>query len=507
MARFINPVAIALDDNGDPIVGAKLYFYKTVSVIKKSVYSDSAFTTATTNPQVAGAGGRFTGDIFLDGIYNVVLTDANDVVIWTKDPVGDIVEGQMELWISSNTYDIPEIVLGSDDEYYRSITDGNQGNDPVSSPFNWEQLQFGRVWNTNVTYGIGDSAYGANGLLYVSGAASNLGNNPVGDDVNWRLLSDSPGKLENVGFTAAVATKALTFSLKNKASVDPSAANPVNIAFRNVTLTSGDYAIIAAIAATSIVVPDGATLGFAADEEGYVYSYAINNAGTIEYAVAKQAIFDETTVHSTTAIDATSDSGTVLYSTAARANVAVKLIGRIRIITGAVAGEWDNAPTELVVMSPSMKKTGDVIWSGRTDYGLVATGTTIMPIDDVAPPQNTEGDQYMTITTPALSVLSNATIDCQASLGASLSLTEVASAMFQDAIASALVAISTSNADNTRSEPVNLSAEVSLDGTASTFNFRAGMEAAGTTTFNGVGGVQRFAGVCNSYIKATAVMK
>lgn len=134
-----------LDSNGDPIVGAKLYFYEVGTTTLKTIYSNAGLSTSTTNPQVADPEGRYSGDIFLNGLYKVVQKDADDVTIWTKDPIGTSAEGQFELWSTDKTYNIPEVVLGSDDEYYISLTDSNQGNDPTISTTDWELFYLNRV--------------------------------------------------------------------------------------------------------------------------------------------------------------------------------------------------------------------------------------------------------------------------------------------------------------------------------------------------------------------------
>src|SRR4030067_133190 len=72
----------------------------------------------------------------------------------------------------------------------------------------------------------------------------------------------------NIGLTAARATKALTVALKTKALADPSAGSPVDIAFRNITVTTGNYVTRSIVAAASIVVPRGAALGFLAARAG-----------------------------------------------------------------------------------------------------------------------------------------------------------------------------------------------------------------------------------------------
>lgn len=358
MARYISPVPFIQDVNGKPIVNAKLFFFESGTTALKTIYSDSGLTIPISNPVLSDANGQYTDDIFLDGIYKNVQQDDSGtttgfdgVTIWTKDPIGDIIEGQFELWLNDNVYNIPEIVLGSNDEYYRSIVDGNQGNDPTISPTKWEELELGRIWNTAVTYAANYSAFGSDGNLYISKTSINQGNDPTSDTVNWRngtTNTISPTYIVNTGFTATIDTKALTFDLKGQDLLDPSASNVVSIPFRSETLTTGDFDIINISTALSIVIPDGAAIGFGAVDDKFIYFYAINVSGAAELAISGD-LLDDSILHTTVAIDATSDSGGILYSETLRADVPIQLLGRIKVTTGAVAGEWDNVPTELFV--------------------------------------------------------------------------------------------------------------------------------------------------------------
>lgn len=78
MSRFVLPFQTALDANGDPLDGAKLYFYSTGTSELKDTFSDFALTTANANPVIANAQGEFPS-IFLNGVYRVELKDKNDV--------------------------------------------------------------------------------------------------------------------------------------------------------------------------------------------------------------------------------------------------------------------------------------------------------------------------------------------------------------------------------------------------------------------------------------------
>lgn len=182
--RYTNSVPQIEDGNGKPIVGAKKYFFQQGTTTIKTIYSDSALTIATENPAVSDENGRFP-NIFLDGLYKEVQEDAGGVTLWTRDPVGEISQGPFDLWDTSVTYNIPDIVQGSDDNYYRSLVDSNTGSDPILGLGNWEELRLGRVWESGVTYGSGDSVYGSDGFLYTSKTASNTGNNPTTSFANW----------------------------------------------------------------------------------------------------------------------------------------------------------------------------------------------------------------------------------------------------------------------------------------------------------------------------------
>ncbi len=89
--RYITPVQSYFDDNGDPLAGARLYFYDNNTTNPKNTYSDVDLTTVNPNPVEADGAGRFTADIFLEtSSYRVELRDSSDVVIWTKDDVNNV---------------------------------------------------------------------------------------------------------------------------------------------------------------------------------------------------------------------------------------------------------------------------------------------------------------------------------------------------------------------------------------------------------------------------------
>ena len=138
--------------------------------------------------------------------------------------------------------------------------------------------------------------------------------------------------------TASVASSALTVTL-----------NPCALDFRSATLTSGTVNTRAVSAAISAVVPSTATLGTVSATQSRIVVLAIDNAGTVELAVVNIAggnNLDETTLISTTALSATSDSNNVIYSTTARTSVPFRVVGYVES-TQATAGTWATAPSTI----------------------------------------------------------------------------------------------------------------------------------------------------------------
>lgn len=84
------PVSIAgpkfyvFDSNGDPVEGAKINTYEIDGVTRKETFNgeDGA---ANSNPVLTNAAGY--ADVYLDGVYAIVVTDADDNLIWSENPI------------------------------------------------------------------------------------------------------------------------------------------------------------------------------------------------------------------------------------------------------------------------------------------------------------------------------------------------------------------------------------------------------------------------------------
>jgi len=138
----------------------------------------------------------------------------------------------------------------------------------------------------------------------------------------------------------------------------------------------------------------------------------------------------------------------------------------------------------------------------RTQTGAVATGTTLMNIDDTIP-QITEGTEFMTLAiTPknAANILDiDVTFVCSTA-----TVNQVIAALFQDSTANALAATATYIAANTAMACVRVRHQMAAGTTsATTFRLRAGATSADTLTFNGQAGSRRLGGISLSSITIT----
>ncbi len=133
--------------------------------------------------------------------------------------------------------------------------------------------------------------------------------------------------------------------------------------------------------------------------------------------------------------------------------------------------------------------------------GAVATGTTITPNDDTIP-QNTEGDQYMSLAITPTNASSTLEITVNGFFATSLATGNIiVCALYKDSVADALASsfVRVANASYPMAQSM-FHTVVSGGVSAITFKVRAGAGAAGTTTFNGTSGSRSLGGSLNSTI-------
>lgn len=143
--------------------------------------------------------------------------------------------------------------------------------------------------------------------------------------------------------------------------------------------------------------------------------------------------------------------------------------------------------------------TGKLVQRVYTEVTGSATGSTLIPSDNTIP-QNTEGDEYMTLAiTPGNA--SNILEITVTALVASTAVTTETVALFQDTTANALAAVGQVVPAAGFTQTITFTHTMTAGTTSSTtFKIRIGGGAVNTTTFNGSAGTQRYGGVCASSI-------
>ena len=178
MSRFISPIT-DLKPNGT------VWFFESSTNVPKLTYKDELETIKNTPGVVVLPNGNLT-NIFYSGVARVLFLDEFGVQYAERDPVGASSDGGgFSLWSVVVTYPLNGYVQGSDGNLYKSLIASNTGNDPITSPTRWEQVNFIGVWDTNITYAIGNVVQTASGSLWRAVTAA-AGNNPeVDTGTNW----------------------------------------------------------------------------------------------------------------------------------------------------------------------------------------------------------------------------------------------------------------------------------------------------------------------------------
>lgn len=229
-------------------------------------------------------------------------------------------------------------------------------------------------------------------------------------------------------------------------------------------------------------------------------------------SINKVAITAPATSATLTLIDGTTLTGPAASGTAATLagteTLTNKTLTAPTINTGAMGAAstattqtaGDNS-TKLATTAYVDKQVGQIVSSIT---GAVDTGTTVFPIDDTIP-QNTEGDEYLSLAITPKSATS--TLNIQVVLNVAGDGTTMAAAIFQDSTANALaVGYVTPVAVNTTNQIVINYAMTSGTASATTFKVRAGLATGSPLTFNGTSGNRFFGGALASGIIITETL-
>jgi len=75
----------AVDTNGVPLSGGKVYTYVSGTTTNLTTYSNKSLSSANTNPVILDSNGEAT--IYLNGTYTIALYTALNVLVWTMDNI------------------------------------------------------------------------------------------------------------------------------------------------------------------------------------------------------------------------------------------------------------------------------------------------------------------------------------------------------------------------------------------------------------------------------------
>jgi hypothetical protein len=352
----------------------------------------------------------------------------------------------------------------------------------------------------------------AKGDLYVGTAADTVALLSVGTDgfplvplsgATAGLAYLAPGiHILNGSLAAAVAASALTISLKTAAGSDPSATDPVFVAFRSATATDGTYSLVKVTAATSVVVSSGSTLGTVSAIPHRLWVVAFNDGGTFRLGVINTQVNSTGSGLFSVADDALgsstaeggaggADSAGVIYTGSAVTAKAMRVVGYVESTQG-TAGTWATAPSKIQQWSPGMKLPGDRIQFHRINQTAVVTTSSLIPSDNTIP-QISEGSSFLSqAITPTSGVnILRAVLTCTSSVPDAGSTSMVA--LFQSGTADALAAQESYDGSTTGGIQGHAMEVFFRAGTVSstTIEARVGNNTPSTSTFGGYAGARR----------------
>lgn len=155
------------------------------------------------------------------------------------------------------------------------------------------------------------------------------------------------------------------------------------------------------------------------------------------------------------------------------------------------------------LLNPAIQ-SGKVVQVVNIETGAETTGTTQIPFDNTIP-QNTEGDQYMSLSITPQNAGSTLLIDIFAYFNLSGGSNLIA-AIFQDSTASALATFQSSGQGPNFPAPIAFRHKMTAGTTSSTtLKLRAGPQTAVTVTFNGQLGSPIFGGTFASSMTITEI--
>lgn len=193
----------------------------------------------------------------------------------------------------------------------------------------------------------------------------------AGAVIAMTLAASSQGfSLVNGVIAASVASGALTISIKTLAGNNPSALDPVYVLVRGGTLANGDYSVMSLVAATSIVVSSGSSLGMSNTTPFKIYLVGFNDGGTFRLGAigvlpgeGGWPLLATDQLKSATAEGGAggADSRNVFYANATVTSKPFAVLGILDFSSGlAAAGTWNIVPAKIQLYHAGIPLAEDV---------------------------------------------------------------------------------------------------------------------------------------------------
>lgn len=304
--------------------------------------------------------------------------------------------------------------------------------------------------------------------------------------------------LANGKLVASVAANALTIAVKTAAGADPSASDPVYLAFRDATLATGSYQVRTIEAALSLTVSNGSTLSTTDSNPFRLWVALFDDAATLRLAaqncLAGNNLYplQEDGLASATAEGGAgaADQAGVFYAAAAIASKPFRLLGYLEWTSGlATAGAWSSGPDAIQMFSVGSKKPGDIVQEVVKVVTGNGSGSTTLPFDE-SEPQISEGILFTSQAFTPKSKMNRMQVEAMLHCSHSVA-TQVVLAIFQNLSSSPTAntnAIASGWGDVRATDiPTTLHARASLLTLTTSelvFQFRGGGSAAGTFYYN-----------------------
>lgn len=399
---YISPRFSAIDSNGRPLVGGRLYTYINGTTTPQATYQDADGLAANTNPIILDARGEAV--IFLtDGVvYTFVLKDADDALIWSQDSISgaQTSSGGITPVTVLPISDIGPVYMPGQGIFYwngtQYISDYQGGFSGGNFAFKNKIINGDfRVWQRGTSMGPITSA---TTYAYTSDRWKATITGSASVTVAQQTASSDFGQGRTGGFTARITSNAAASPAagdRNRFSQAIEGQNLLNLALGSLwggSFTLSFWVKASIVGTYSVAFMNGGSPGYRA----YVANFSVAAAGVWEFkqvtvpidssgvanwnrdnGIGLQVVFDlgsgttfEGAVNTWLSTETTRTTGSVRVT---GTNAATLELGQIQLEFGTKPTPFEDRPitTELHLCQRYLQVTQNdtYIWSGNTTSG------------------------------------------------------------------------------------------------------------------------------------------